>query len=246
MNYTYLDLFKTPAMRQVSLLSILLFMVISCVFDTSVRNIANLNFEFYLSFMISAAMELPADLLSIVGINWFGRRWSSALSLLLCGLTMVVCAFSKEIKTLQVIVFLMGRFFATYAMNVGFQYTVELMPTCLRGQGIALVNMMSMVSQMASPYIVYSSVISEKAPFLIIAFLCVVGAVPGLFLPETADLKMPDSLEDIKEFGRRDRLLWMPLCKGRRRFKKRSDENFDPISSVQDNKGFRNIDEVRL
>ena len=52
--------------------------------------------------------------------------------------------------------FLMGRFFATYGMNVGFQYTVELMPTCLRGQGIALVNMMSMVSLMAGPYIVYS------------------------------------------------------------------------------------------
>ena len=50
----------------------------------------------------------------------------------------------------------MGRFFATYSMNVGFQYTVELMPTCLRGQGIAMVNMMSMLSQMASPYIVYS------------------------------------------------------------------------------------------
>ena len=63
---------------------------------------------------------------------------------------------SSEIKTLQVIVFLMGRFFATYGMNVGFQYTVELMPTCLRGQGIALVNMMSMVSLMAGPYIVYS------------------------------------------------------------------------------------------
>ena len=159
-------------MRRVSVLSIILFMVISCVFDTTVRNIANLNFEFYLSFMIAAAMELPADLFSIVGINWFGRRWSSALSLLLCGLTMVVCAFAKgrqplqltdldlfvssEIKTLQVVVFLLGRFFATYAMNVGFQYTVELMPTCLRGQGIAMVNMMSMVSQMASPYIVYS------------------------------------------------------------------------------------------
>ena len=53
-------------MRRVSLLSIILFMVISCVFDTTVRNIANLNFEFYLSFMISVTMELPADLLSIV------------------------------------------------------------------------------------------------------------------------------------------------------------------------------------
>ena len=30
------------------------------------------------------------------------------------------------------------------------------MPTCVRGQGIALVNVMSMISQMASPYIVYS------------------------------------------------------------------------------------------
>ena len=94
-NYTYLDLLKTPAMRRVSVLCIILFMVISCVFDTTVRNIANLNFEFYLSFMISAAMELPADLRSIVGMNWFGRRWSSALSLLLCAVTMVVCAFAK-------------------------------------------------------------------------------------------------------------------------------------------------------
>ena len=61
-----------------------------------------------------------------------------------------------EFRVLQLILFLSGRFFATYAMNVGLQYTVEVMPTCLRGQGIALVNVMSMVSQMASPYIVYS------------------------------------------------------------------------------------------
>ena len=49
---------------------------------------------------------------------------------------------------------------------------------------------------------ILQSVISEKAPFLLIAGLCVVGATPALFLPETADLKMPDSLEDMKEFGR--------------------------------------------
>ena len=61
-----------------------------------------------------------------------------------------------ELKTAQIILFLVGRFFSTYAMNVGFQFTVEVMPTCLRGQGNALVNVMSMVSQMASPYIVYS------------------------------------------------------------------------------------------
>ena len=39
---------------------------------------------------------------------------------------------------------------------MGHQWYVELMPTCLRGQGAAVVNVMSMISQMGSPYIVYS------------------------------------------------------------------------------------------
>ena len=94
-QYSYLDLFRTPKMRELSLLSILLWMLMSCIYDTTVRNLTNLNFEFYVSFMIAAAMELPADLLCIVGINMFGRRWSSALSMLFCGLTMLVCAFSE-------------------------------------------------------------------------------------------------------------------------------------------------------
>ena len=94
------------------------------------------------------------------------------------------------------------------------------MPTDLRGQGTALVNVMSMVSQMASPYIVYSvglqfssssdlflififkSVLSEKAPFLIIGIIAILGSCPGLFLPETADVNLPDSLEEIEDFGK--------------------------------------------
>ena len=65
---------------------------------------------------------------------------------------------------------MVARFFATYAMNTGFQFTVEVkrlglacndekwqvLPTQLRGQGMALVNVMSMFSQMASPVFVYS------------------------------------------------------------------------------------------
>ena len=89
-------------------------------------------------------------------LPFLGRRWSATISLLACGVTMFICAFITEYRVAQVIMFLIGRFFATYAINVGFQITAEVMPTCLRGQGNALVNVMSMVSQMASPYIVYS------------------------------------------------------------------------------------------
>ena len=39
-SYTYLDLFRTPKMRRISVLAILMWMVTSCVFDTTVRNSA--------------------------------------------------------------------------------------------------------------------------------------------------------------------------------------------------------------
>ena len=48
----------------------------------------------------------------------------------------------------------------------------------------------------------FKAVWSEKAPFLIVAILSLFGAFPGLFLPETADVHLPDSLEEIEEFGR--------------------------------------------
>ena len=93
-NYTYLDLFHTTNMRKITFLVIILWMIISVIFDTTVRNISNLNFEFYLSFMIAAGMELPADLGAIVGINWLGRRWSASISMLLSSVTMLICAFT--------------------------------------------------------------------------------------------------------------------------------------------------------
>ena len=78
---------------------------------------------------------------------------------------------------------------------------------------------------------------SESAPFLITAVIAFLGAVPCLFLPETADIKMPDTLEDMAEFGRHDRLFWMPLCRNKRRFKESNKVN-ETSPMACDNKGF--------
>jgi len=125
-SYTYMDLFRNPNMRKITILAIILWMLISLVFDTTVRNISNLDFDFYVSFMVATSLELPADLCSIVGLNWLGRRWSSSISLFCCGVTMIVCAWLTDLWKAQAVMFMVGRFFATYAMNVGFQITVEV------------------------------------------------------------------------------------------------------------------------
>ena len=87
---------------------------------------------------------------------WLYLILESGKYLLLNFSTRSIYIYLLEMWAAQFVMFLTGRFFATFAMNVGFQFTVELMPTCLRGQGIALANVMAMVSQMTSPFIVYS------------------------------------------------------------------------------------------
>jgi hypothetical protein len=62
------------------------------LFDGHIRNIVNLDYNIYITFTISAALELPADLLSIVAFDTLGRRWSSVTSLLLSGICMSVCS----------------------------------------------------------------------------------------------------------------------------------------------------------
>ena len=46
-------------MRRVSLLSVLQLMLIACIFDATIRNITNLSWEFYTTFMASMAVGSP-------------------------------------------------------------------------------------------------------------------------------------------------------------------------------------------
>ena len=42
------------------------------------------------------------------------------------------------------------------------------------------------------------SVLAAAAPTLLIAALAVLGSVPAVFLPETAELELPDTVEEME------------------------------------------------
>jgi hypothetical protein len=48
-----------------------------------------------------------------------------------------------------------SRFFITIAMNTGLQYTVELIPTQLRGQGTGVVHITGHGATFFAPFILY-------------------------------------------------------------------------------------------
>ena len=112
---------------------------------------------------------------------------------------MLICAVFIENIILVTAMAMAGRFFITYAMNTAAQISFEVVPTQLRGQGTALGNVCAVASNFFSPQIVYSSVLDPRVPFFILGFCSLLATILAMFLPETAGLKLPDTIQEAEE-----------------------------------------------
>jgi MFS transporter, OCT family, solute carrier family 22 (organic cation transporter), member 13 len=74
-SYSILDLFRTPRLRKITILLILIWMAISLVFDGHVRNVGSLGLDLFFTFTVAAATELPADTFLTLTLDRWGRRW---------------------------------------------------------------------------------------------------------------------------------------------------------------------------
>ena len=90
---------------------------------------------------------------------------------------------------------------------------MEVVPTQLRGQGNALANASAQIANIFAPQIVYSSVIDPRMPFILMGFGGVLGAIIAIFLPETAGIKLPDTISEAEDLFQRKKFLNLSLLK---------------------------------
>ena len=105
----------------------------------------------------------------------------------------------------------MGRFFINISYNVGLQYAAELLPTVVRAQGVALIHIMGYAATIASPFIVYLDVVSSVLPLLVLGVIGILGGCLSLYLPETLNKDLPQTLQDGEIFGK-DQGMWDLPC----------------------------------
>nr|CAD7198155.1 unnamed protein product [Timema douglasi] len=210
--YSVLDLFKTPRLRNITLLLIVIWMAISLCFDGHVRNVGSLGLDVFLTFTIASATELPADTFLTMVLDRWGRRWLACGSLVLSGVFSLL-ATAVPTGAASASLAIMGRFSINISYNIGLQYAAELLPTVVRAQGVALIHIMGYVASILAPFVVYLAVVSPALPLLILGGLGVVGGVLALFLPETLDKELPQTLQDGENFGLGQRLWDFPCVK---------------------------------
>ncbi|XP_026734629.1 organic cation transporter protein-like [Trichoplusia ni] len=209
-TYSVLDLFKTPRLRRNAILLIVIWMAISLVFDGHVRNVGSLGLDIFLTFTIASATELPADTFLTAVLDRWGRRWLACGSMVISGIFSLL-ATAVPVGGPSASLAILGRFAVNISYNIGLQYAAELLPTVVRAQGVALIHIMGYVASIVAPFVVYLANISPDLPLLILGVLGIVGGMLCLFLPETMDTEMPQTLQDGENFGL-DQRFWDNPC----------------------------------
>ncbi|CAL7937886.1 unnamed protein product [Xylocopa violacea] len=205
-SYTIADLFRTKRLRKISLLLVISWGVIQMSYDGHVRCLDSLGMDVFTTFTIASATEFPAELLIIYTLDVFGRRLSLFTAVLLSGLFSLFAA-SVSIGITFASFAICGRFFINIASNVAMQHAAELLPTVIRGEGLAFIHVIGYVTSIMSPVIAFSSKAMYNLPMIILGVSCAFTAVLCLFLPETLMEQLPQSMMDGELFGI-DQTFW--------------------------------------
>jgi hypothetical protein len=107
---------------------------------------------------------------------------------------------------------ILGRFSVNISYNIGLQYAAELLPTVVRAQGVAFIHIMGYVASILAPFVVYLSHIMNELPLIVLGVLGIFGGFLSLYLPETLNHELPQTLADGEEFGRGQGMFDFPCC----------------------------------
>ncbi|XP_075971306.1 carcinine transporter-like [Anticarsia gemmatalis] len=222
-NHSALEIFKRPAVRRMFILACLEYMCCTVAFDGLIRSIGQLEYDFFVSFTLMAITEFPSVLLIALFMDYTGRRWLCIVCLAISSVFCVLAAFASGTNT--VIFAVVARF----GINVGYsaitQWAPEVLPTSVRGSGVAIVHISGYVASFLSPYIVYLKEYIFWLPLVVVGCINMFGVLIAFLLPETTLNGMPQTFEDAEVLARNRGLWKLPFLETRKEKKKLKGES---------------------
>ncbi|KFD68875.1 hypothetical protein M514_10039 [Trichuris suis] len=165
----------------------------------------------YVNYFISAAVELPAYILSAVMFEYFGRRSALSSMYLLAGLCLLVAGLLRaDQKVIVTVVAIAGKTCVAAAYAMAYNYAAEMLPTECRHAGTGVCSMCSRLGAIAAPQInllasdglrgdaqmMEGYYVAHWMPILVFGCFALICGVLDVFLPETKGKALPNSIED--------------------------------------------------
>ena len=157
-------------------------------------NVVNLNASVYLSVFLNAAAEVPAMALAAALLERLGRRKLVAGTMWLSGVSCLAGAIGT--KKFRLVAGVTGIFGVTATYDLLYIYTAELFPTTVRNTALGAGTQTFQLGAILAPMAV---VLGEKLPFIVFAACCAAGGVAAIFLPETMNKPLYDTVAGMEE-----------------------------------------------
>ncbi|XP_009074369.1 PREDICTED: solute carrier family 22 member 5-like, partial [Acanthisitta chloris] len=197
-TYTILDLMKTRNILTITIMSVLLWMIISVGYFGLSLDTPNLHGDVYVNCFLSAVIEVPAYVISWLLLRNLPRRYSMAAALFLGGCVLLfIQLVPSHIRALSIFLVMLGKFGITSAFSMVYVYTAELYPTVVRNMGVGASSMASRLGSILSPYFVYLGAYDRFLPYILMGSLTVLSGILTLFLPESYGMPLPDTIDQM-------------------------------------------------
>ncbi|XP_050683824.1 carcinine transporter-like [Leptidea sinapis] len=206
------ELLKNPVLRKVFLCTCLNYMCCMIIFDSLIRTLGSLGFDFFLSFTLVSFTEFPSLVIVAFVLDLTGRKFLSVSSLGFCCIFCILGVFVGE-GLPSVICTIFARFTVNIACNTVMQWVVEILPTPLRGSGASIVHICGYVATVISPYVAYSHKLVSWLPLFIMGVVAIIGSICALVLPETAGKEMPQTLQDAEDLISNTKFFDVPFLR---------------------------------
>ncbi|XP_033740181.1 organic cation transporter protein-like [Pecten maximus] len=188
--------------------------VVSMVYYGLSLNTGNLGGDFYVNFLLSGLVEFPAYTLCLVLLDRVGRRILHAACMILGGVACIVTLFpmiyaDESLQPITVTLAMLGKVGAAAAFAVIYVWSAELYPTVVRNAGMGASSSCARIGGMIAPYIADLSKVIEgnfgrAVPLVVFGAASVVAGIMSLWLPETNNRDLPETLEDGRRFGTKE------------------------------------------
>merc|ERR1711936_37718 len=109
-----------------------------------------------------------------------------------------------SLRWLQVTLALVGKFGATASFAVVFVYTAEMFPTEIRSTAVGASSLCGRIGGIVAPPVATLGSVWLPLPFVIMGSFSLLGGILVLLiLPETLGSKLPDTMEEALNLGKK-------------------------------------------
>ncbi|XP_055905520.1 solute carrier family 22 member 13-like [Eupeodes corollae] len=218
----FFGMFKTPRLRKITIILLIKSMIITISFDIVGKNMEGLGTSPFILFSTTSLVYIPAALTMICLQNRIGRKGMACFSLFMCsvftmtiGIT-IVNINSFENATILALLVAVSRYGTVIAYEAEAQYAAELIPTSVRGQGVAIIHVVGYLFSFLSAYILYLGNYYRSFPSVFVSTIMLFGSFLCLFLPETVNKTLPNYLSEGEQFARHEKWYQFRVSKNKK------------------------------